>query len=380
MEKALISLIRILPRDKYDISLMLVKCEGEFLQYVPDDITVIPCPLRKDIIESQKQNFTAILRSLLRRKKFFTALWWTLAFLLMEKFQNDSLFCKFVGLNAQNQHFDYIFNFCGPNNYTSALAESILSCKKKFIWIHNEFKAARKSARKYAYRYKRYDGIFAVSQSCLDEFADLLPELKEKTHLLYNITDSNFYYEMAAQQNSFEDAYDGLRLLSVGRLNKQKGFDIAIEVAKNLKAADFDFRWYIIGKGEEQSNLNALIEQYDLSDTVFMLGVRSNPYPYFRDCDIYIQPSRYEGYGLTISEAKAFHKPIVCTNFAGASDQLKNYVTGIITDCNVQALTESVSEIISNAELRSKLAEGLRSVNVSTLSEIDKLENYMETA
>lgn len=379
VEKALISLLRALPRDKYHISLMLVKSEGEFLQYVPDDVRIVPCPLRKDIEDSEEQDFKAILEKLIHRKKIIAAIRWILAFVLMDKFHNDTLFCDFIGANKPgvNKHYDYIFNFCGPNNYTSALSESILSCDKKYIWIHNEFKAAEKSALKYAYRYKKYNGIFAVSQSCLDEFVELLPEMKSKTHLLYNITDANFYYEMADGRSSFEDNFDGIRLLSVGRLNKQKGFDLAIEVARQLKKEGLDFKWYIVGQGEEKNNLERLIEQYSLSDNVLLLGVRANPYPYFRDCDIYVQPSRYEGYGLTIAEAKAFHKPIVCTNFAGALDQLEDHVTGIITECSVPALTEAVIEMISNIELRTRLARNLRSKSVNTLPELDKLEEYL---
>lgn len=379
VEKALISLLRALPRDKYEFSLMLVKQEGEFLQYVPDDVKILPCPLCREIEEAGTPDFKGVLKYLIHKKKFLAAIRWILAFVLMNQFHKDAMFCEFIGADkaAGNQYYDYIFNFSGPNNYTSALTETILSCKKRFIWIHNEFKASGKSALKYAYRYKKYDGVFAVSQSCLDEFVELFPEMKSKTHLLYNITDANFYYEMAEGHRSFEDGFEGIRLLSVGRLTRQKGFDVALDAARQLKKKGLNFKWYIIGQGEEKKNLETRIEQYDLTDTVMLLGVHANPYPYFRDCDIYVQPSRYEGYCLTIAEAKAFYKPIVCTDFAGALDQLEDHITGIITECTVPALTEAVAEVISNAELRTRFASNLKSISVNTTSEIHKLEGYL---
>lgn len=379
VEKALISLLRVLPRDKYDIYLMLIKHEGEFIKYIPKDIKVITCPIRHEIIDSKNQDFISVLKKLIKNKQIFKALEWIAVFFFMEKLKNDIPFSKFIASKQANInfHYNYIFNFCGPNNYTSVLAEHILSCDKRYIWIHNEFKAAGKLAAKYKYRYAKYDGIFAVSQNCLNEFVSIIPELSKKTHLLYNITDANFYYEMAKGKKSFTDNYSGIRLLSVGRLNKQKGFDLAIEAAKYLKNRGIDFRWYIIGEGEERNYLQSLIEKYELLENVVLMGVRANPYPFFRDCDIYIQPSRYEGYGLTIAEAKAFYKPIICTNFAGAYDQLKNKFTGIIVECNLKSLTDAIEEMILNSDLRTKLSYNLKSITVNTTAEIKKLESYM---
>ena len=119
------------------------------------------------------------------------------------------------------------------------------------------------------------------------------------------------------------------------------------------------FRWFVIGSGTESPNLYRMVREYGVTEDFIFLGVRSNPYPYFKDCDIYVQSSRHEGYATTITEAKFFCKPIVMTDVAGAREQIEDGVTGQITTVSAEALYSSLKHLIADPDRQRKFIENL---------------------
>lgn len=143
-----------------------------------------------------------------------------------------------------------------------------------------------------------------------------------------------------------------IALLSIGRLDPQKGFDLGIKVAENLYTAGYPIKYYIIGDGWCRSQLEMQIAQSKAAENcVTLLGKQLNPYPYIKACDIYFQPSRHEGFGIAVAEARAFCKPIVVTDFAGAREQLKDGQTGLIVPCDIDAMTTAVRTLLDNGDL-----------------------------
>ena len=376
VEKALLSLVNVLV-DKYDVYLMLITPSGEFMKYLPEGVKLIECPFKKEILNIPDKGLASIIRTYIADKRIFSLIRLFFSIALMKFFGCDKMLGKAL-FNRVDLKFDCICNFPGPNHYTSILAEHICKSEKKFIWIHNEFKSARKSAANFKKRYEKYDKIFAVSESCRDEFVELLPELTEKTEVLYNITDPKLYYKMASDKESFNDGYQGVRILSVGRLSYQKGFDIAAEISNELRNEGYSFRWYIIGRGEEEEHLNSLITKYQLQDCFCLLGAKDNPYPYFRDCDLYVQPSRFEGYGLTVAEAKAFHKPVVCTDFAGAFEQITDGKNGFIVSCEKETIKNAVKKLLDDNEIAKSFSRELKETSVSNIEEVNRFEQFIK--
>lgn len=377
VEKALLSLLYTLSEYGYDITLMLVSYEGKFISFIPDNIKIKQCPFKKEILECNEKSISQISKMYFRKRKYLSWLSFGFSCLVMKYVKYDRLFAKNIS-NGTTDYYDVIFNFAGPGNFNSVLSEEIFSCNKKFIWVHNEIKKSEKSVTKYKYRYTKYDYVFTVSKACRDEFVEQFPKLKDKTKILYNITDTNLYYKMANGNKSFNDKFDGMRILSVGRLSKQKGFDIAINVAMNLQKNNIDFKWYIIGDGEERDVLRNQVEKNNIENYIEFLGAKTNPYPFFRDCDIYVQPSRYEGFGLTINEAKAFNKPIVSTKFAGAYEQIENEKTGFIVECNIEELTYAIMRLINDERIREYFSENLKLEEKNTYCELEKLIKFIE--
>ena len=130
--------------------------------------------------------------------------------------------------------------------------------------------------------------------------------------------------------------------------------------ANILKSEGFNFQWYVLGNGTLYSRLKLEIERTGIENCFHLLGTRLNPYPYFKNCDIYVQTSLHEGWGLTLSEAKVFCKPIVTTDFAGAREQIIDEVTGDIAQMNTISIYQKLSRLMKEIERRDKYMVALK--------------------
>lgn len=353
VEKALISLLNIIPQNEYEITLMLVRKEGAFLQYIPKNIKIITPPFKKN--NDASLGIKNLIKQQIKKKKFISVAFLLIGILLNKIFDLNFL-VKYMLFKKQNLKFDYIFNFSGPNTLNHIISNNVYKCDKKYIWVHNEYSLAGNNPRKYKVIFCKYDFIFAVSDVIAGELKSSLPKLKNKIKTLYNVVDRNFIINLSNNlEIGFKDDFNGIKILSVGRLHYQKGFDIAINACKILVDKGYNIKWYVLGEGEEREKLIALIKQNNLEDKFILLGVYSNPYPFFKGCDIYVQSSRFEGYCLTLAEAKIFNKPIVTTLFAGTKEQIKDNETGIIVDTNPESIANGIEKLILDAKLRKKI-------------------------
>ena len=123
----------------------------------------------------------------------------------------------------------------------------------------------------------------------------------EKTCVVYDIVSPTLIKSMALKDDGFNDNFDGIRILTIGRLVDVKGYDLAIKACYKLKSKGYNFKWYVIGEGNLKSKLENMIKEFQLEDTFILLGIYQNPYVFLKQCDIYVQPSRFEGYGLAYS-------------------------------------------------------------------------------
>ena len=179
---------------------------------------------------------------------------------------------------------------------------------------------------------------------------------------------------MAVEEEAKElDKEDKFKILTVGRLASVKGYDLAVKAANLLKANKFKFKWFIIGEGPERKEIEELIESYGLENEVILLGAKSNPYPYMKNCDLYVQTSRKEGFGLTVMEAKILKNVVVATNFDTVNELLKDKFDGIIVGKDENAIYEAIRELINNTSLYNKIKSNLEKIKpYSSIGEIEK--------
>ena len=242
---------------------------------------------------------------------------------------------------------DLAIAYGGPSQLLDFYICEKLIAPVKCGWIHFDVAKFGIDINITKILYRKYSKIFIVSKNAKDTFDNIFPQLKNKTTLFYNVINSKNLINIANKGESFSDDFDGIKLLTVGRLSQEKGQLLAIHALKNLIDKGYKVRWYFIGDGPLFNDCKKLAQELNVCNFVEFLGAKINPYGYLKDCDIYIQPSIHEGYCITLAEALCFNKSIVSTNFISASELLKNYKNSIIVDAQSIAISEGIIKAIS---------------------------------
>lgn len=344
--KSLIELLNIIPRDVFEVHLGLFNVMGKFLEQVPQGIHIH----RLHKPRNNKETFFSLIRSFHWIDALvFIHLW------LYSKYTNDSF-----------RLYQYRYRDISDNIgcFDLAIAYSILCvyylCEKvdanaKCCWIHQDVTVPlnRIQYKILEKLYPRIDKIFVVSEEAKRRFDSVYPQIKHKTDLFHNIIPVNHILELAKTGDSFTDNYKGKRLLTVGRINQQKGLLLAIKVLKILIYKGYDVNWYIIGGGIGNHYYKQCIElaiQEKVFDHFIFLDVRMNPYRFMHDCDVYVQPSLYESYCITLAEALCFGNPIVCTDFCGA-EQMKGRANGYIREMTPTSLADGIIKALNDRRI-----------------------------
>lgn len=356
---------------EYEISLLVIDPQGPFMAQIPEGVRLLtPAkPLRwagsglgKNLLlhHFSLKSLMGEGNWLLRKatKAFPKA--WNLQQKLWDSWNRY--------IPAMPEHFDIAVSYMDgiPNYYVTEKA----SADRKILWVHSEYRKQGYAPGYDLSYFQKADGIITISQNCKNCIVREFPDFAEKVHILENITAPGAVLEKSRQGDAGEfDSYDGLKLLTVARLNPQKGVDLGAESAKILKNRGIAFRWLVVGDGPERENLRQQIEQLDIGDCFLLLGSRENPYGYMAQCHILVQPSRVEGKSIVLDEAKVLCKPIVATNYTTVGDSLTHGRDGWVVDMNPEAIAEGVLQLWENENLRRSLGENLQasSQNVEPL-------------
>ncbi|MEC0228017.1 glycosyltransferase [Paenibacillus alba] len=375
-ERSLVTLLNKIDFDLYSVDLFLLMHEGLFVEFVPKEVRIIPLP------DTYHMFSLPLLQSLWKLVSKGNG---KLAYnRLMFTFRNRNLKnvalreqynWKYISKSLENikGNYDVAIGFL-EKTATYICVDKVDSAARKIGWVHIDYdQLGMDPVFDQAY-FDKLDQIVTVSQECATVLESRFPEQKEKVNVIYNIVSPTFINSMADQHHEelFEKEENQIVILSIGRLHYQKNFVIAIESCKKLIDRGYNISWNIIGDGEERERLLALIKEYNLENHFKLLGLKSNPYPYIKQADIYSQTSRFEGKSIAIDEAKILNKPIIVTNFSTAKDQITHGIDGMIVEMNSDAIADEIEKMIINAELRTKLTTNLASLQLGTEDEINK--------
>lgn len=373
IEKALISMLEIMLKDKFDITLFVMARGGEFEEYIPKQVK-IKC------LYGEEKSIKEKIIGKLKRADIIGAikipLYTALAIKAKKGYEQERYLSKI--LPKQTEKFDLAIAYHTPASFPVIYVSEHLNAKKKVAWIHSDVEVYKNELENYIDYYEKFEKIYCVSKYGKDKFDNQYHKMKNKTDVIYNIINNEQIYNLADEYKAFEDNFDGIRILTVGRLTKQKGTDIIPKIIYTILENRFNIRWYVVGDGEERENIINEIKVLGLEERLILVGTKNNPYPYFKECDIYVQPSRHEGYCLTLAEAKRFNKPIVTTDFVGAVEQIKNNETGLIVRFDEREIEESIIKIIEDDELRDKFILNLNKYRDINNLEMEKLYTLME--
>lgn len=378
-EKALLTMLNEIESSKYDITLLMLEEYGGFLNEIPSFVKVKYVNEYKDIKSLIKEPPKLLAKELIRNKKYLKGLLILLNYSISKITNNISYYYKYISKNIKNieEEYDLAVAYAGPMDFITYFVLNKIKAKKKVQWIHFDITKIGFNKKFAEKNYKKFDKIFVVSEEGKEKLINLIPDLNNKIEAFFNIISCNLIENMSKNENGFNDSFNGVRILTVGRLSKEKGQDLTINALDRLKNEGYKVKWYCIGDGPEKDNYKQIIKNLNIENDYILLGSKLNPYPFMKQCDIYVQPSRHEGYCITLGEARCFDNPIVTTNFTGAKEQIKNEVTGLICDTSEEGIYKSVKRLLDDKELYSKIRENLKGDIVDSTNEIIKLYKVM---
>lgn len=374
-EKSLVNLLNQLNFEKYDVDLLLFKKQGAFLKQVPERVNIIDVPYDLYCLFNTpvkggnhfiaaKQSVIRVIGSVYRRifyaKQFYPGMQ-----------SRWDLFYKRSLKNLPGVYDVAISYMHGESMYY--VAEKV-QAKKKITWVHNDYRSTKLNPRKDYLYFRQFDHVITISNECVKIWQKSFPDIKDRIQCIPNITSSTLTRKMA--EAFYPSEYIGLDsqkiFLSIGRLNQQKGFDIAIDAAKRLKDKSINFKWYIIGQGELKNDLQEQIKRNGVKDQVILLGVRENPYPYIKNADILVQTSRFEGKSVVLDEAKILARPLVVTNYPTVHDQVIDKKEGIIVDISAEAVSEGIINMLSDNKMFEDIENYLKNHEYGNVDEMKK--------
>ena len=333
-EKSLISLLPTLDYSQLEVDLLLLKRGGIFEQYVPQNVHIIDFhqQVNPPLFRFYQTLFSLRLRwnRLVGRHEHAAETRWKMMRHAYTPFP---------------KHYDVAVAY--QQGFPTYYIATYVQADKKYAWINADITHVGYKADFNRPFYNQIDVIVPVSDRLKDilSASDFVPA--QKLHTIYDTVNPPLIRSMA-QESQTAMRNDGLKLLTVGRMVHLKGFDLAVESARILRDKGLRFCWYFVGDGKERTTINSLIDRYCLRENVKLLGEHANPYPFMSAADIYVQTSRFEGFGLTIAEAKILNKPIVSTNFPVVYDQITDGQNGLIAEMNPDSIAQKIMQLYEN--------------------------------
>lgn len=331
VEKSLLALLRTLPRDRFEPHVALMRHSGELLGDIPADVPV-------HTLHSIERNWPR-LSAPLRCARDISG---PLSYLLAKVRGTLTHYYGHVLGAARDidRCFDIAVSYQGPSELLDWYVATRIDARVKCSWIH--FEVSKCFINKCTTRlvYPSFDRIFIVSESAKKIFDDMFPGLAEKTHVFHNIVNADEVRRLS-REYEITKRPEAVQLCTVGRVAWLKAPDIAVLTAKKLKEQGFAFDWHFVGSDNMLDECRKMAAKLGVDDCMHFPGLKPNPYPYMAAADIYVQPSRSEGYCITLAEARLFGMPVVCTPFSG-SEQVGAQSNAQIVPLDPGALAEAI--------------------------------------
>ena len=257
-----------------------------------------------------------------------------------------------------------------------------VKAKRKILWIHNVYTSLHYNISFDFDYFNQADYVVTMSESGVQSLQECFPSIKSKFIVLENISNGNLIKKLAKEPIKEEEfkEFNGLKLLSIGRLMDQKNYPLAIATAAELRKRNIKFLWYVIGEGFDRPILEALIQKESLENCFKMIGLRSNPYQYMQIADMIVMTSKFEGRSIALDEAKILNKLIVTTNYTSATDVVTNGKTGLICKMTPQAVADAICELNSNKSLATHIISQLQVENWDNTNEVEKYYAAIENS
>ncbi len=381
VERSLLGLLDVIDYDRYDVDLFLMHHSGELMPYINPKANLLPeipqyaslaVPMVSLLKKRQLHVLFGRLRGKIAARKFdekdtsgkpsITPLTYS---------HKDTLAAM---PQVSDKIYDLAISFLTPHYF----ARERVKAKKYAAWIHTDYTALSMDRDAELAMWRRYDAICGVSEHASEGFRTAFPELADKVQTIENILPKELIVRQS-EETQTEITDDGsLNLLSVGRFCDAKNFDNVPDICRRRLADGFHVRWYMIGYGGDEALIRRRIEETGMQEHVVILGKKENPYPFIRACDLYVQPSRYEGKCVTVCEAQLLQKPVVITKYATSASQLEDGVDGVIVPMDNAGCAAGIAALLRDPERLVRLSHSCAKHDYTNSVEIQKIYALME--
>lgn len=363
-EKVLIRMLKCIDPNKYDINIILTKSGGELESEIPEYVSVEYCTVSSPVEDLKK----------LKLKKLIKGIYYRLRIRIAKTYEEKSYWTSKVYILPDTVSKDCVVVY-SHLNFLSICLGAASNAKKKILWVHMGF---RDNLNKDLYNrmLEKYEKVFCVSNYAKTNFNELFPDHTYKSDIFYNIVDVD-----KITTDSLAPIRTQLKkhsIVTAGRLDLQKGQLLIPETTRKLLDNGYEVYWYLIGEGSLREEIEAKIKAHNVEKHVILLGNQSNPFPYVARCDIYAQPSSYEGYCTTTNEARVLAKPTIVFDIPSMHEQFISGINGLIIDSTVESLYQGIKYMLDHPEVCLKFTEKLKEQDYSNRDELNKLYSFLE--
>lgn len=343
IEKSLINFLNYIVKKDCEVDLLIWNEPDLLYDQIPKGVNLLPSP--KIELKGKMKSKNPLIR-------IISCIWYLFYKIEIKMGHGWRVFPKL------KKHYDVGISYC-QNGYSPYYLIDNTNCDKKIVFYHHgEYIQINKNDK---YYYSQFNDVIAVSESVKALLIKEFPDIKNNIKTIYNMANFDEVLELSTQTIDNMD-YEGLKILTVARMSEEKGYDYAVDAAKKLEEKGVDFRWYFVGCGSYENVVRKKVEELEVKSIVF-LGEIKNPYPYMKKCDLYVQPSKFEAFGLTVQEALLLGKVVVVTDIPTFRNMVLNNNAGPVGIIkSPDDISEGIVELIYNNALK-KTLEG----NISKL-------------
>lgn len=372
-EKSLLTVLSLFDYDGFDVDLLCFRHDGLFFDKLPKEVNVIGS---SENYEAFDGDAVQAVKYFVKKGKLISAVdrWkYSKLYSAQDKHAFEEMQWKYLKkqLPKINKKYDCAIGYL-EGNANRFVAENVCA-GKKICYIHNDIEKLGFDKESFEKTFETADKIVTVSEECEKSLLRNFEKFSKKFCVIENITSREIVTKESKLFEAYPDRKDNTIICTVGRFFEQKNISLAVDACAELVQRGNAIKWYHIGEGPLRGAIEKRISEKNLEEIFLLLGERSEPYPYMGQCDIYVQPSLYEGKSIAVDEAKCLCRPIVVTDFSTVHDQISDGVNGLICDMDAIDMADKIEMLIDSKEERRKLSENLTKEKMGNEDELKKI-------
>ena len=364
-EIAQIAFMKKLLSEGHKVTLLLSQKRGPLMDRVPDGVRILTIPMKKSIFLDRMMGRIIDGRPFAFPVKCICKIF---KICIGKKRFTPFLISKTKVLPG---NYDLAVEFHGYGKFPTAYTAVRVKAAKKALLFHD----ASIHWLEYVVSYLDcYDKLYCVSDAVYDKLASMFPEKRSRMEVLHNFIDADEIRRKSEEKADISEFTGEFKILTIARLEYQKGIDIAISAAQILEERGIPFKWYVIGDGSERKRLGRMIRAKGLDNSFILLGIRQNPYPYLKACNLFALTSRFEGYPVTLIEARALCVPILASDMPCIREQISDGVNGILTPADPKIIADKINEFRKDPSMACKMRDHMLGEIIDFSADYSKIE------